>query len=113
LDKFPAYEALSYVWGDTKSSARILLNGVEFDVTENLGAALIHLRSATSERTLWVDAICINQDNILERNEQVRQMGSIYEQATGVIVWLGRYSGNAQLAMDFVRDAISQEHQVE
>jgi hypothetical protein len=62
---------------------------------------------------LWIDAICINQGNIAERNDQVRQMASIYKQSLGVIVWLGRDSGNAQLAMDFVRDAISQEDRFE
>jgi hypothetical protein len=62
---------------------------------------------------LRIDAICINQGNIMERNDQVRQMGSIYKQASGVVVWLGRDSGNAQLAMDFVRDAISQENRFE
>lgn len=57
------YEALSYVWGTRLSAKRIWLDGSEFDVTENLYEALLHLRWQEEDRVLWVDAICIDQSH--------------------------------------------------
>jgi hypothetical protein len=69
LDENPSYEALSYTWGDASvQGPRILLDGKPFQVTVNLGAALLYLRDEASddpkERILWIDAICINQTDI-------------------------------------------------
>lgn len=55
------YEALSYVWGATKSADVICLDGCPFEVTENLYEALTHLRRPDEDRILWIDAICIDQ----------------------------------------------------
>lgn len=83
------YEALSYTWGGTSRPLSISLNGEEFAVTENLHAALEHLRHEDEDRILWIDAVCINQDDRTERGHQVQQMASIYECARQVIIWLG------------------------
>jgi hypothetical protein len=56
LDEQPAYEALSYTWGDTNSTAPIEVDGGLFDATVNLERALRHLRKADGDLTLWVDA---------------------------------------------------------
>ncbi|KAH6708816.1 heterokaryon incompatibility protein-domain-containing protein [Leptodontidium sp. MPI-SDFR-AT-0119] len=85
----PAYEALSYVWGDTSDRQNIELNGVTFPVTANLYMALQFLRIPSGIRILWVDAICINQDDVEERNNQVGLMSSIYSSAWRVLCWLG------------------------
>lgn len=85
----PLYEALSYVWGDLFDPQSITLNGHPFYVTSALNTALLHLRSRTEERRFWVDALCINQADVEERNEQVRMMGRIYAGARRVLVWLG------------------------
>src|SRR5277367_3175798 len=75
LDNVGEFEALSYVWGTPGRKLSILLNNQELKVTQNLAHALRHLRPAKSNkfetRTLWVDAICIDQQNIDERNQQV------------------------------------------
>lgn len=55
------YEALSYVWGIKGSADPIWLNGHQFELTENLHEALVHLRRPDEDRVLWVDAICIDQ----------------------------------------------------
>ena len=89
LNDRPTYEALSYVVGDTSFKIPIACNGRSIDVTKNLQAALIHLRSATTERVLWVDQICINQNDIKERNQQVSMMGQIFHKPQRVVVWLG------------------------
>jgi hypothetical protein len=85
----PRYEALSYTPGPPTNPREIIIDGVEFPVTENLFQALTHLRSRRGPRTIWIDAICINQGDIAERNDQVRLMGSIYARAQKVLVWLG------------------------
>jgi Heterokaryon incompatibility protein (HET) len=71
------------------SQCRIKVDSQDFMITRNLYAALKGLRHPSTRRTLWIDAICINQADDRERNEQVKQMKDIYESAIGVIVWLG------------------------
>ena len=88
LSEKPQYEALSYEWGP-KDTEQISFNGRVYDIRRNLCDALLHLRHETDERVMWIDALCINQTDVQERNHQVTQMGSIYKDATGVVVWLG------------------------
>ncbi|KAK3322837.1 heterokaryon incompatibility protein-domain-containing protein [Apodospora peruviana] len=83
------YEALSYVWGDSTERNEILLDGQPMSITRNLWTALKYIRQPDASRTLWIDAVCINQNDVHERNDQVRQMGRIYHQALRVLVWLG------------------------
>ncbi|KAF4634263.1 hypothetical protein G7Y89_g3847 [Cudoniella acicularis] len=85
-----SYEALSYEWGNPNAPVNdIMLNEQKFQIRENLYYAQLHLRSETEARTLWVDAICINQNDILERNHQVGMMRHIYTGAAKVLVWIG------------------------
>jgi len=109
LDENPSYEALSYTWGDTSvQGPRILLDSKPFQVTVNLGAALLNLRDEASgdpkERILWIDAICINQTDIQERNEQVQRMKAIYSSAVQVVIWLGRYHETQDDMLEFDED---------
>lgn len=97
------YEALSYTWGSPEFSRAISINNTDFNVGENLFQALSHLRSVGSDRALWVDAICINQSDISERNRQVQQMPDIYLRAHRVIVWLGLETESSRAAFDFLR----------
>ncbi|KIM97244.1 hypothetical protein OIDMADRAFT_203967, partial [Oidiodendron maius Zn] len=89
LENPPAYEALSYTWGDQSVTKPINLEGETIEVTDNLESALRHLRLPQTMRQLWVDALCINQHNILERNVQLGRMNQIYSKPQRVIVWLG------------------------
>lgn len=75
--------------GKQRFSTTNQLNGTIVEVRNNLWQALKHIRLAGSVRTLWIDALCINQQDISERNHQVSQMGRIYESAVGVLAWLG------------------------
>ncbi|KAG4428894.1 hypothetical protein IFR05_015623 [Cadophora sp. M221] len=85
----PEYEALSYVWGDASIPETITFNDIPTKVTKNLYAALTYLRHPDKPRYLWVDALCINQKDLRERNEQVAMMGEVYTSAKPVLVWLG------------------------
>ncbi|KAF8853575.1 hypothetical protein BDZ45DRAFT_598307, partial [Acephala macrosclerotiorum] len=89
LDTEPKYEALSYTWGDTSVTETIFLQGHPFQATVNLVSALRHLRLKDQTRTMWVDAICVDQANILEREQQVPFMRKIYSMAERDLLWLG------------------------
>jgi hypothetical protein len=84
------YEALSYTWGDPRLQDFISLNGNVASVTVNLTRALEDIRLEHGTRVLWVDALCVNQEDTRERNHQVKQMGAIYQKAERVVVWVGR-----------------------
>jgi hypothetical protein len=92
LDESPVYDALSYCWGDPSITSAIRVNGQERDVTINLEAALRQFRLQTGDgdgAILWVDAICINQDDKFERAQQVAIMPDVYRSAERVRAWLG------------------------
>ncbi|OTA95382.1 hypothetical protein M434DRAFT_208127 [Hypoxylon sp. CO27-5] len=99
---FSFYEALSYTWGDPTGKVTIKLDGCPFEVTRNLAAALRRLRAKRGYRYLWVDAICINQDDDQERNSQVSLMGLIYRTAEQVLIWLGREADGSKNAMKLI-----------
>ncbi|KAK0750614.1 heterokaryon incompatibility, partial [Schizothecium vesticola] len=84
------FEALSYMWGDQTIRTTITLEGSPFSISKHLRGAIQTLRHQTRVRYLWIDAICINQSDIQERNEQVGLMRSIYQRAKAVLVWLDR-----------------------
>lgn len=121
LSLAPKYEALSYCWGSMDLCTGIFLSTQRHGkkvlrVTENLAtflhSALVVERPAEDRlQYLWVDQICIGQENVEERNAQVRRMAEIYKTATSVIVWLGQSTDfnldnvnitiNADLHMDW------------
>lgn len=91
------YDALSYTWGESLPSEGIAVcqsaNTEHADgyisITPNLFEALLRLRSDDTPRTLWIDALCINQDDLQEKAQQVAHMGRVYSGASQVVVWLG------------------------
>ncbi|KAF4452316.1 hypothetical protein F53441_4834 [Fusarium austroafricanum] len=105
----PDYEALSYVWGDIIPVRYINLGDQDISITPNLHSALIHLRSPDTIRTLWVDALCINQFVHGERNQQVRIMGDIFKSARQVVVWLGEAADNSHLVFQHLADETIQD----
>jgi hypothetical protein len=102
LDEHRLYEALSYTWGDRDDicSSPIFFNGHSMNISSNLEAALRALRLRNYHRILWIDALCINQQDGSEKSRQVQMMGSIFESAQRVVIWLGNRSKDSDLAMD-------------
>jgi Heterokaryon incompatibility protein (HET) len=106
----PSYEALSYVWGGRENPLFIHLAynqetcGLDpsFAVTQNLAAALRHIRHRDTSRIMWIDAICINQIDNEEKAHQVVQMRDVYLSAQRVVLWLGE-EGKSSIAIDFLR----------
>ena len=85
------YEALSYAWGDPSPVSQITFPGLNLriSVSQNLADGLARLHRDGQTLLIWIDAICIDQRSVEERNQQVRLMGSIFRQAKLVKVWLG------------------------
>jgi hypothetical protein len=88
LDDNPSFEALSYVWGTNTIKVSINVHGLLLEVTPNCLNALRGLRYRFTRRTLWIDAICIDQKSEAEKNQQVPLMADIYSRAVLVLVWL-------------------------
>ena len=104
LDQSTDYEALSYEWGRRINHDQpIYVNGNPYLIRKNLYDALIRIRRSEWGRPLWIDALCIDQNNISERNEQVKLMGRIYRQAWDVLVWLGPSRDRSDLAISHLR----------
>ena len=102
LDKAPAFYALSYVWGSPEVQDTILLGDRAFKrerITGNLHAALTEMRQTGTPRFIWVDALCIDQQNLIEKNQQVRMMGTIFASAAQVIIWLGEATEHSSFGM--------------
>ncbi|CAG8975323.1 hypothetical protein HYALB_00005653 [Hymenoscyphus albidus] len=85
LSENPEYEALSYMWGSERDPHDVYVSGKRLRIGHNLWMALLRLRNPTKARVVWVDAICIDQNNTSERNHQVSQMSKIYRQASRVV----------------------------
>ncbi|KAL8902917.1 MAG: hypothetical protein Q9207_004285 [Kuettlingeria erythrocarpa] len=101
----PVYEALSYAWGDSTDRCVIYVDSLPFPVTRNLDVALRYLRKSEEHRVLWIDAICIDQENLAEKTHQVRMMRDIYKNATRVLVWLGESDKDIRKAMALLQRA--------
>ena len=95
------YEALSYVWGKDEFPNVLHLPSGYLMITDNLASALRRLRFTDKSRTLWVDAVCINQSDNTAKERQIAQMASIYQNAASVVAWLGEKTGTS-----FDKDAI-------
>ncbi|KAH8723272.1 heterokaryon incompatibility protein-domain-containing protein, partial [Phaeosphaeriaceae sp. PMI808] len=108
------YDALSYVWGrldktsPTPPTPTIRIDQLNLPVTLNLHEALTRLRHCHIERIVWVDAVCINQEDRIEKEQQIGFMAKIYGQAHRVVVWLGKAADNSDEALEEIRVAAGQ-----
>ncbi|KAI0973610.1 heterokaryon incompatibility protein-domain-containing protein [Xylaria arbuscula] len=113
----PSYEALSYAWGPPqKYMTRVILQHQKhgrlnkpmlhrgwLGVRSNLASALQQLRSESKPRDVWIDALCIDQDDEIQKGPQVAMMGEIFGHALRVIVWLGPESRDSSRAMGLIQ----------
>jgi hypothetical protein len=98
--KYVQYTALSYTWGDSTPLHTILVDGKPLQVRQNLWDFLQQARESELRKYLWIDALCIDQEQLDERNHQVWMMGEIYSRAERVIVWFGAVSERVENAME-------------
>ncbi|KAH8885912.1 heterokaryon incompatibility, partial [Thozetella sp. PMI_491] len=85
----PTYEALSYSWDDPYAPSLLPNGKYTVLVTPNLFLALRALQLENKPRSLWIDALCINQSSAEEKSRQIPRMRDIYSKATKVVIWLG------------------------
>jgi len=123
LDDKPTFHALSYVWGNAADVRPALLDGRPVSITANLDIALRHLRAqrygpidlsgagadgeagySGLQQAIWIDALCINQADVDERNAEVRMMADIYSSADKVLVWLGEGDSDSDWFFDRTAD---------
>jgi tetratricopeptide (TPR) repeat protein len=113
LSNAPAYDALSYSWqeptavwaGELERNGILLVDNKAIKIGRNLEAFLQHLRAFKEKQPreyLWIDSICINQDDIQERGHQVLRMREIYQKAVIVLVWLGPPYADSERAVDLI-----------
>lgn len=100
LTEAPLFTALSYTWGAPSPTFDIVVNRGKLKVRENL---FMFLKAYHSRDYIWIDQICIDQSNVLERNHQVSMMASIYSQCFSVIVWLGTMTTTPNAPIVFYR----------
>lgn len=122
LSDYPEYEPLSYTWEDFDAvqpsegniqdevhPALFLANTASYlDLTPNCAKALYSVRKTTADRTIWVDSICVNQDDPEERSRQVDLMNEIYARAFKVLVYLGRDTNEDQSSSSIAMKLLSQ-----
>jgi hypothetical protein len=104
IEAAPDFEALSYVWGKS-SDTRMIICGdrTTMKIGLNLHTALQHLRYPDRPRLLWADAICINQNDVPERNQQVQIMGDIYSKARRSLIWFGQETEDVKDSFELIR----------
>lgn len=109
LNENPSFEALSYTWGQPPFRQKITIDDSEFLIGANLTAALRELRSSVARRTLWIDAICINQYDDSERRQQVPEIQHIFTAATKVLAWIGEADEHGDVAMSLL-EGLQEQH---
>lgn len=105
---FPEYTTLSYCWGNSDETESIVINDRVVNITKSLFEAMRELRRRKFS-SLWIDAICINQNDVTEKSHQVRRMGDIYRNATQTIAWLGRESAYPEVVLNVLTILASDE----
>jgi len=104
-DQIPTFEAISYTWGSAENPVSIFIgksSNKTLLVTQNLAEALPYFRFEDKPRVLWIDAICVDQQNLGERGHQVKRMADIYSRAAKVLIWVGPEAQNSSRALKCV-----------
>ncbi|KAJ3544957.1 hypothetical protein NM208_g2761 [Fusarium decemcellulare] len=96
------YTALSYCWGPPEFEASIVCDGHDKKITKSLAAALRRLRQPDRSIVMWVDQICINQDDTTEKAQQIPLMERIYARALTTVIWLGEGTTGSDTAMQLL-----------
>jgi hypothetical protein len=109
LEEAPKYETVSYTWGSSAQEYDLVVRDgnqaglpQKLKVTKSLFEALPRLTAQSDTGYLWIDQLCINQQDVEERNAQVSKMGMIYRQCTRVLIWLGEETTNTTHLRDLL-----------
>ena len=101
------WQALSYVWGNAAPDRQLLIDGNVLLIRPNVLAALTAISLLEKEHEtvfwIWIDAVCIDQNNLDERSVQVRLMDQIYGNARCVFVWLDQPQNDVQVVLEVLK----------
>ena len=95
----PPYTAVSYAWGDKTATSPILISGERHDISATAEEVLRQLQAKDAGVYVWVDQICINQQDNAEKSLQVQQMQHIYSEAEKVVAWLGSTADGSDMLL--------------
>lgn len=107
LDDKPEYEAISYCWGDPTDCRTVYCEGKPLQITVSLFTALRQLRYPDNPRSLWADAVCINQGDDIEKGSQVSLMSQIYSKTSRILIWLGEDKTGLEGVQESLTEALS------
>lgn len=103
-----SFETVSYTWGDSTRVSTLRLSDEhgsivgEIGLTANLTQAIPHLTDKSKTRLLWIDQLCINQGDDLEKGVQVGMMDQIYKSASRVLIWLGLVEEDSRMVKQWL-----------
>ncbi|KAI7284925.1 hypothetical protein KC345_g2036 [Hortaea werneckii] len=106
----PNYETISYTWGTSKERKTITLDDRPLNVPVSADRAIRRMRLRDQSRVLWIDAICINQDDINEKNHQVEIMAEIYSNTSQGLIWLGEADETTEKALQSINAAYAEAY---
>lgn len=127
LDSLPPFHAISYTWGPPEPTRTIMIWGptypiigvptwhAKMEIRENLFQfleLLPQISKAYRYRYFWIDQMCIDQENVLERNHQVKYMGEVFQRAVEVLVWLGAEDETSNQAMEMVASRANLDQEI-
>jgi hypothetical protein len=99
IDK--GFNPLSYVFGNASDLVTINCNGYRVRIRRNLYDALTQIWTSWPRKRIWADALCINQNDLVEKSAQISQMGQIYA-GSEVLVWLGKEADHIRSAWELI-----------
>ncbi|TGO18457.1 hypothetical protein BPAE_0382g00020 [Botrytis paeoniae] len=98
------YTALSYTWGLSRMDGSIECDGHEKAITTSLEIALQNMRKEDHSIVMWIDQICINQEDNKEKEMQIPLMARIYKHAFNTVIWLGQWGPDSDSAIQLLKD---------
>jgi Heterokaryon incompatibility protein (HET) len=107
LDTAKGFTAISYTWGEEKETHELSINGHKHLISRNAHEILHYFATSVDNSLLWIDTICVDQNDDKDKSQQVRLMREIYNKAARVVIWLGS-PPKTSLAQDMVTELCSQ-----
>ncbi|KAH7024411.1 heterokaryon incompatibility protein-domain-containing protein [Microdochium trichocladiopsis] len=104
LEQAPLFHAISYTWGDPKDQEQIFVDGRQMTIRQNCHFAIQQARHHSPGVPIWIDSICINQDDAAEKSAQVQIMGDIYAKASSVLACIGPSDAASDFVIKFAKD---------
>ncbi|KAH7184642.1 heterokaryon incompatibility protein-domain-containing protein [Fusarium flagelliforme] len=101
------FTALSYTWGPNAFDCSIECDGFVKNITTSLDSAIRQFRHPVDSIMMWIDQICINQDDNIEKAQQIPLMSRIYRLATNTVIWLGEASEGSDSALRLLERIVS------